>query len=142
MPISMGQFNAVKNDYQTLMVFRKVGNVISAVTIEIEGIVGGNGNDRNNKIKYYCLIDLSRFPENIAKIFILNPPESKIKHVNIYHPRDCPILNKRLPEICSGNFERIIQNINTKNINVMPLILLLTGLKRILNTQNHNDPAR
>ncbi len=49
-----------------------------------------------------------QFPENLAKVFILNPPENEIKHVNIYHSRDCPILNKKLPMVSMGNFERII----------------------------------
>ncbi|MFW9788415.1 MAG: hypothetical protein ACFFE1_12105, partial [Candidatus Thorarchaeota archaeon] len=68
-------------------------------------------------------------------IFILNIEDKDIKHVNVFHPKLCPKLNKEYPFMCLGNLRDELQ----KYRHVMAF---LQGVKRILNNENFNSPAR
>ncbi|MFW9798102.1 MAG: hypothetical protein ACFFE2_13770 [Candidatus Thorarchaeota archaeon] len=102
------------------------------MTVIIDGVVGKGD---KSKIPYHTFIDLSNYPNIMPDIFILNIEDKDIKHVNVFHPKLCPKLNKEYPFMCLGNLRDELQ----KYRHVMAF---LQGVKRILNNENFNSPAR
>lgn len=88
-----------------------------------------------SKIPYQIFIDLSNYPNVMSDMFILNIPDEKIKHINIFHPKFCPKLNKEYPFMCLGNLKDELQRYRH-------VMALLQGTKRVLNNENFNSPAR
>jgi len=110
----------------------KVGEFVVAVVVTINGLTGKGD---MTKIPYQLFIDLSNFPNVIPDIFIINIPDEKIKHVNIFKPKFCPKLNKSYPFMCLGNLKDELQRYRH-------LMAFLQGVKRILNNENYSSPAR
>jgi hypothetical protein len=100
--------------------------------VKIEGIIG-SGN--TNKIEYHLFVDLSNFPNAMPDIFILNIPDEKIKHINVFPAKSVPKLNGSFPFICIGNLKEELQKYRH-------LMAFLQGVRRILNAENYNSPAR
>ncbi|MFX1512679.1 MAG: hypothetical protein ACFFCQ_08845, partial [Promethearchaeota archaeon] len=61
----------------------------------------------------------------------------QIRHVNIYRPAFCSKLGKKLPYICVGNLEKILQDWSKRTF-----LFTLAALRDIVNHQNFNSPAR
>lgn len=98
----------------------------------MNGVVGKGD---MSKIPYQLFIDLSNYPNMMPDIFILNIPDDQIKHINVFHPKFCPKLNKAYPYMCLGNLKEELQRYRH-------LMALLQGTKRVLNHENYNSPAR
>lgn len=80
-------------------------------------------------------VDLSNFPNIMPDIFILKPTEPEIRHINVFPPKTCQKLNGNFPYICIGNLTEELQKYRH-------LMAFLQGVKRILNSENYNSPAR
>ncbi|MBD3192737.1 MAG: hypothetical protein GF308_19010 [Candidatus Heimdallarchaeota archaeon] len=118
------------------MVNKRSGNYAKNLIVVIKGIKGGKGLRRNSPVNYRCFINVSGWPNiDEVDIWFLKPPNDEIKHVNIFPPRDCPYLGRRLPYLCYGN-------LNTKLEGHETLLFFLGGLKTVLNNQNFSSPAR
>jgi len=100
--------------------------------LKVNGIVG-SGN--KSKIEYHLFIDLTNFPNDMPDIFILKPSDASIKHINVFPPKHCPKLNGSFPFICIGNLTEELQKYRH-------LMAYLQGVRRILNSENYNSPAR
>ena len=128
----MNQFNEAKEVFPTLKAVAQSGEFVFAVVVTINGVVGSGD---TNKIPYQIFIDLSNYPNVMSDMFILNIPDEQIKHINVFHPKFCPKLNKEYPFMCLGNLKDELQRYRH-------VMALLQGTKRILNNENYNSPAR
>jgi len=129
------QIRNARKVISSIVPIREFGRIIG-LQFKIKGIVG-KGNKR--KITYHVIAFLDDWPDNLPRVFIIYPPDEQIKHVNIYHPRSHPRLQRRLPEICWGN--------NVDEWRKVPpsrrtITLFLTYLMKVLNEENPYSPAR
>lgn len=132
MPVFVEQFEKTKKIFPDIIPVSARGQFIYAFAAKMDGIVGQGDNRR---IEYQLFIDLSNYPGHIPDVFITNLPDSRIKHINVYHPKGCAKLNGYFPYICLGNLKDALQKYRH-------LSAFLQGVKRILNNENHNSPAR
>lgn len=121
-----------KELFPTLKAVAQQGEFVFAVTVVIEGVVGKGDKSR---IPYHTFIDLSNYPNIMPDIFILNIDDKDIKHINVFHPKLSPKLNKEYPFMCLGNIGKELQKYRH-------IMAFLQGVKRILNNENFNSPAR
>ena len=128
----MSQLEEAKELFPTLKAVAKKDEIVFAITVEIKGVIG-KGN--MNKIPYRCFIDLSNYPNIMPDIYIINIPDDKIKHINVFQPKLCAKLNKDYPFMCLGNLGDELQKYRH-------IMAFLQGLKRILNNENLQSPAR
>ncbi|MHA1250362.1 MAG: hypothetical protein ACTSRP_10270 [Candidatus Helarchaeota archaeon] len=132
MPVYIEQYESAKELFPDMLAVSKRGKFVYAIALKLKGIVGSGD---NNKIEYHLFIDLTNYPAHIPDVFITNIPDSDIRHINIYHPKACPKLNGRYPYICLGNLKDALSRYRH-------LSAFLQGVKRILNNENYNSPAR
>lgn len=132
MPVFVEQFNETKEIFADIIPVSARGKFIYAIAAKMRGIIG-QGDKR--RVEYQLFIDLSNYPAHIPDCFITNIPDSQIRHINVYHPKGCAKLNGYYPYICLGNLKDALQKYRH-------LSAFLQGVKRILNNENYNDPAR
>ncbi len=132
MPVFAEQFEKTKKIFPEIIPVSSRGQFIYAIAAKMKGIVG-QGDKR--RIEYQLFIDLSNYPAHIPDVFITNMPDNLIRHINVYHPKGCAKLNGYFPYICLGNLKDALQKYRH-------LSAFLQGVKRILNNENYNDPAR
>ncbi|MHA1271592.1 MAG: hypothetical protein ACTSPY_17495 [Candidatus Helarchaeota archaeon] len=132
MPVYIEQFEDTKKLFPEMIPVSKRGDFVYAIAIKMKGIVGG-GDGR--KIIYHLFIDLTNYPSHIPDVFITNIPDKLIRHINIYHSKGCTKLNGYFPYICLGNLKDALTRYRH-------LSAFLQGVKRILNNENYNSPAR
>ncbi|MHA1687479.1 MAG: hypothetical protein ACTSYD_13935 [Candidatus Heimdallarchaeaceae archaeon] len=114
---------------------RKKGKVFYDITFEIKGIVGCCN---KRIITYRCYCDLRNFPVEAPDVFILDPPDSDIKHVNVFRPMYCDRKKKRLPYVCLGKYFDKWMSLDYK---YRTFALIVQSLNTILHTENFNDRA-
>ena len=132
MPVYIEQFEDTKKLFPNMVAVSKRGDFVYAIAIKMKGIVGQNNRSR---IEYQMFIDLTNYPGHIPDVFITNIPDSQIRHINIYPAKGCAKLNGYYPYICLGNLKDALTRYRH-------LSAFLQGVKRILNNENFNDPAR
>lgn len=132
MPVFVEQFEDTKELFPDMIAVSKRGEFIYAIALKMQGIVGSND---KTKIEYQLFIDVTDFPAHIPDVFITNIPDNKIRHVNVYPPKGCTKLNGYYPFICLGNLKDALTKYRH-------LSAFIQGVKRILNNENFNDPAR
>ncbi|NVM02909.1 MAG: hypothetical protein HWN67_11265 [Candidatus Helarchaeota archaeon] len=132
MPVYIEQFQDTKKLFPDMIAVSKRGNFVYAIAIKMQGIRGQNDRTR---IEYQMFIDLTNYPGHIPDVFITNIPDTQIRHINIYPPKGCAKLNGYYPFICLGNLKDALTRYRH-------LSAFLQGVKRILNNENWNDPAR
>lgn len=111
---------------------------VTAVRVRIRGISG-----RRSRIKCYyeLIIDTSDLQRTIPTVWVTSPADQAIKHVNIWpaHKSFCPYAGKSLPSFCWNTFAdgwaRAPRQSRT-------LGNALEYAKQLLNTENHDSPAR
>lgn len=128
----MTQIEEAKELFPTLKPVAQKDDFVFAVTVVIKGVVGKGDPTR---IPYHMFVDLTNFPNIMPDCFILNMADEDIKHTNVFHPKLCPKLKKEYPFICLGNIKDELQQYRH-------LMAFLQGVKRILNNENFNSPAR
>lgn len=114
---------------------RKKGKIFYDVTFEVEGIVGCCNKEI---ITYRCYCDLRNFPSEPPDVFILDPPDDKIKHVNIFRPLKCKRKNKAYPVVCIGDSFVLWKSLNYK---YRTFATIMKALKEILMKENFDDRA-
>ena len=132
MPVHKDQFEDTKELFPNMISVSHRGEFVYAIAVKMKGIVGQGDNRR---VEYHLFIDLSNYPANIPDVFITNISDVQIRHINIYHPKGCAKLNKAFPYMCLGNLKDALTRYRH-------LSAFLQGVKRILNNENYNDPAR
>ncbi len=132
MPVYIEQFNETKKLFPQIIPVSKRENFVYAMAAKMNGIVGRKD---STKVEYHLFIDLSNYPGHIPDVFITNIPDIQIKHINIYHPKGCAKLNGYYPYLCLGNLKDALTRYRH-------LSAFLQGVKRILNNENYNSPAR
>lgn len=132
MPVYYEQFEDTKNLFPDMMAVSKRGEFVYCIAVKMKGIVGRRD---KRKIEYQLFIDLTNYPGHIPDVFITNIPDRLIQHINVYHPKGCAKLNGYYPYICLGNLKDALTRYRH-------LSAFLQGVKRILNNENYNDPAR
>lgn len=131
-PVHISQFNQAQEVFHSLIPVAQSNEFVYAITFKIEGIIGSKN---NSKIEYHLFTDLTNFPNAMPDIFILEPNEQAIRHINVFPPKLCQKLNNVLPFICIGNLTEELQKYRH-------LMAFLEGVKLILNNENFNSPAR
>jgi len=120
---------------------RRQEQIITGVTVEIPGIAGGSNGRRRRRYRLFA--NLTSIRTALPTVWVLDPPDSQIGHVNIYHPAAsvrCSSLNKSLPMLCWGNT-------TTRRWAAVPpehrlLEPFLCFLAEFLGKENHNSAAR
>ena len=106
MAVSSQEFTLALGRFLSLQAVASNGQgEITVVTVEIDGIRGSGGRWRNRPVRYRLLIDVSSLPPaRLPTVWVLDPPDSAITHVNIFRAAMCPLLGTALPHLCWGNF--------------------------------------
>jgi hypothetical protein len=80
-------------------------NFITAIVVNIEGIVGCKSKfRRNSRMTYRLLASVDGLGASLPDTWIVSPDDSRIEHLNIWRAdRVCPITGAKLPRICWGS---------------------------------------
>lgn len=141
MGVSDGEFKKLWSvNPSAKIVNRNQFKEISGIEVQVQGIKGGSRANANSKIWYTVFIDVDNIrSEEIPRVYILNPQESQIFHVNIFHPAWCQKKACDLPHVCWGTYHGDWQN--TEKFN-RTLYSLVQRLEMLLKSQNFSSPAR
>jgi hypothetical protein len=119
---------------------------VTAVLVRIEGQRGGESGwwlwSPDARQTYDVVLDTSNIANAIPDAWILSPPDERIRHVNIItllRSRPCPILGRKLPEICWGGFADQWVRARPEQRTLGPA---LEYLEQLLNHQNIRSAAR
>lgn len=112
--------------------------VVMAVRVRIEGIRGGRSRVR---CLYELIIDTSSLARGIPPVWVASPPDHEIKHVNIWpaHKSFCRWTGTQLPSICWNTFATAW---SAAPLRSRTLGAALEYARQLLNTENHDSPAR
>lgn len=142
MPVQQPEFRKAHNNYFDLRAksWNRFGE-ITAIEGSVEGILGGrNMSIALRKIRYRFYINVTNIRSSeIPDVWILDPPDHYIYHINIHHPQFCIDLSLDLPLVCWGENSAIWAR---APIHARMLDQLLYLLKSLLNKQNFASPAR
>jgi len=111
---------------------------VLAVKVWVDGIRGGRSKVR---CRYQLIIDTSHLQQAIPDVWVISPPDREIKHVNIWpsHKSFCKWSGTRLPSICWYTYANGWLAAPAKS---RTLGAALEYIKQLLNTENHDSPAR
>jgi hypothetical protein len=111
---------------------------VLAVQVRVQGIRGGRSRVR---CFYELIIDTSDLQRAIPPIWVASPPDRDIKHVNIWpaHKSFCRFAGKNLPSFCWNTFAT---GWSRAPLQARTLGNSLEYAKQLLNTENHDSPAR
>lgn len=132
MPVHFEQFEDTKKLFPEMIPVGRRGDFVYAIAIKMQGIIGQG--DRR-RIEYQLFIDLTNYPGHVPDVFITNIPDNQVRHINVYPAKGCAKLNGYYPYICLGNLKDALTRYRH-------LAAFLQGVKRILNNENYNSPAR
>jgi len=110
--------------------------MITAVSFDISGITGGG---KRRRKRYTLFVDVGSIRNSIPNVWVLKPTDSRVKHVNIWHPKNCSALGRKLPMFCWGDFEDEWSRAPRSARKLAPLI---ENVNQFLNRENHDSPAR
>lgn len=111
---------------------------ISIVALTVQGVRGGPKKTKRAK-KYEVLIDVRNIRYELPTVWVIAPPDHKIRHVNIYPPEHCDITGQPLPYLCWGTYPSEWKEADQ---NRRTLIHLLQYVQQHLNNPYFKDPAR
>lgn len=111
---------------------------VQAVRVPIDGIRGGRSTAR---CRYELIVDTSSLAQAIPPTWIASPPDSEIKHVNVWPESKnyCKWTGTWLPSICWYKFANSWLQAPAES---RTLGAALEYAKQLLNTENHDSPAR
>jgi len=141
MGVSDGEFKKVYIDNFTATIAgRNAYKEIMAIIITLRGKMGGRGPFSNRDVNYKVYINVNNIrSDQIPHLFFLDPPDEKIKHVNIFRPAACGDLGKNLPHLCWGEYQNYWAQLEPYNRTLMALIKCA---ETVLKNQNLSSPAR
>lgn len=113
---------------------------IQVISVEIEGVRGSRGADSRRRERYRLLIDVTRMRLELPRVWVLDPKDTQIGHVNIYRAGDsCPLLAQPLPSLCWGTYPTQWSQARAEQ---RTLLALLQNVHQHLNNPNPDSPAR
>jgi hypothetical protein len=105
MGVSPQEFNQALGRFFSLQpVASNAQGEITVVTVAIDGIRGSGGLWKRRPTRYQLLIDVSSLRGQLPIVWVLDPADSAIGHVNIFPAATCPIVGKAYPYLCWGTF--------------------------------------
>jgi hypothetical protein len=113
---------------------------VLAVRALVAGVVGGG---RPGRLLYELVLDVRRPDRAIPTTWVVTPPDAAIRHANVW-PADhegghCPWLGQDLPHLCWFRFEDVWAAAPATSRTVGAALDLA---RQLLNTENHDSPAR
>ncbi|WP_162908383.1 hypothetical protein, partial [Allorhizocola rhizosphaerae] len=114
---------------------------VMAVRLSIGGMRGGRGGDRSAQIRYLLIVDVSDLPAGVPPMWVRAPLDRDITHVNIWPASKsvCPWTGTPLPSLCWNTFAVAWQEAPSAQ---RTLGSALEFARQLLNTENHESPAR
>lgn len=114
---------------------------VAAVRLSIEGIRGGRTETRTIRCTYLLIVDVSTASRQIPAVWVRSPADSAIEHVNIWPAAKsfCPWTGAWLPNLCWNTFAAGWMAAAPAH---RTLGTVLEYAKQLLNTENHDSPAR
>lgn len=113
---------------------------VAAVSVVVNGIRGGH---HEGRVDYHLIVDVSRLQLGLPKIWVTEPADADIRHVNIWRDSHsdgfCSWLGVSLPHLCWFSFEAAWASAPAQS---RTLGAALEYAKQLLNTENHDSPAR
>ncbi|CAL9638454.1 hypothetical protein [Streptomyces sp. enrichment culture] len=113
---------------------------VTAVSTQIRGIVGGGSRIRQD---YRLVLDVSALHRRLPPVWVVAPADAQIRHVNIWRSVGeaawCPSLGMRLPHVCWSSYTDAWTDARLSH---RTLGAALEYVKQLLNTENHDSPAR
>lgn len=119
-------------------IFAAAPQKVLAVQVPIVGIAGSRSRTR---CRYELIVDTSHMKRDIPPVWIASPRDRDIRHVNIWPERKsfCRFAGKNLPSFCWHTFAN---GWTAAPREARTLGNLLEYAKQLLNTENHDSPAR
>jgi hypothetical protein len=104
MAVTQADFRAAHGQFLSLAPVATDRGHITAIAVNIEGIVGGhNARRRQWRATYRVLASVRNLESELPAAWIASPPDGDIEHVNIWNARYvCPLTGTMLPDICWG----------------------------------------
>jgi hypothetical protein len=140
--ITRQEFQASKQRFFDLEPVASRGELITAVAVAIEGIQGSPRRRAGDRVTYRLLIDVTTLRDTLPEIWVMEPPDERIGHVNVFPARPglvCPLVNRPLPHLCWGTFPDQWSSAAPAQ---RTLATLLEDIRQHLNRVNRNSPAR
>ncbi|MEU6293099.1 hypothetical protein [Streptomyces sp. NPDC046988] len=113
---------------------------VTAVSARVRGIVGGGSRIRQD---YQLVMEVATLHRRLPEVWITAPDDGEIRHVNIWRPDTdaawCPALGMRLPHLCWFTYTEAWADARYSH---RTLGAALEYVKQLLNTENHDSPAR
>ncbi|MFD5451022.1 hypothetical protein [Streptomyces sp. NPDC127100] len=113
---------------------------VTAVGTRVRGIVGGGSRIRRD---YHLVMDVGALHRRLPDVWITAPDDAQIRHVNIWRSDGeaawCPALGVRLPHLCWFTYTQAWADARQSH---RTLGAALEYVKQLLNTENHDSPAR
>jgi hypothetical protein len=111
---------------------------VLAVRVPILGIKGGRSRAR---CRYEIIVDTHELAGAIPAVWVVSPQERDIRHVNIWPEARsfCRFAGKNLPSFCWHTFAN---GWSAAPQQARTLGNVLEYAKQLLNTENHDSPAR
>ncbi|MFE2102397.1 MULTISPECIES: hypothetical protein [unclassified Streptomyces] len=113
---------------------------VRAVSARVRGVVGGGSRIRQD---YQLVMDVGMLHQRLPTVWITAPANAQIRHVNIWPPKGdaawCPWLGLRLPHVCWFTYTDAWSD---AQLSSRTLGAALEYVKQLLNTENHDSPAR
>jgi hypothetical protein len=134
----------LKRTYPSLVVLAR-GNEpapqpkkVLAVRVTVDGVRGGRS---TAPCAYQLIIDTSTMGTEIPAVWIADPPDDEIKHVNIWRASHsfCRWAGTDLPSICWHTYARAWSR---APLTWRTLGAALEYVKQLLNTENHESVTR
>jgi hypothetical protein len=88
---------------------------------------------------YEVVFDTSDTANAIPDAWVVAPTDSEIRHLNVFHARECRLLGRPLPQVCWKDFAA--QWVRARR-QQRTLGAALEYLNQLLNHQNPLSPAR
>ncbi|MGI5247130.1 hypothetical protein [Dactylosporangium sp. CA-139066] len=114
---------------------------VMAVRLSIEGVRGGRTPAAGLRCRYVLVVDVSKPAGRIPSIWVRSPADRDIEHVNIWPASReyCPWMRAWLPSLCWNTFAVGWHQAPPAH---RTLGTVLEYAKQLLNTENHESPAR
>ena len=117
---------------------------IYAVSVKVKGRRGGERGwvfrTPKSRQVFEVILDVSNIESEIPEAWVVSPPDSRIRHLNIFHGQHCPVLKKSLPKLCWGpDYAAQWGNAPRQH---RTLGAAIEYLRQFLNDQNPDSPAR
>ena len=114
---------------------------VEAVRLSVEGVRGGRTAAAGLRCRYVLVVDVSNLTTRIPGIWVLSPADRDIEHVNIWPASRtyCRWKEAWLPSLCWNTFAVGWHEAAPAH---RTLGTVLEYAKQLLNTENHESPAR